>query len=161
MSEPGSMFNYGIPADNTPGIAQEMRLNFEALARSHYTTDPTFPTAPRSGQLRVLDETSGVGVKLQWYDGTAWVTLLQGIESDIATPLRREVNFASVASLVVDHYLGVSPVVQVVDSTGQLLQPVSPGPPGSASEFSMIHNSLDRVTLSFGASITGKVILIG
>jgi len=153
MSDPASMFNFSIPVADAPVLADEVRNNFEALARAFYTTDTNYPETKRKGMPRIFDNGgTGTDVLLQWWDGSAWVTILRGIQKSIATPTRVDMSFASALTWTLNHYMGVYPLVQVYDAAGNLI---------NATNYTLQHVNNDRVVITFSAPTAGSAILIG
>lgn len=68
-AEAGDLFQYDLPRTGAPVKSDEVRANFEGIARTHYTTDEGKPPAPRLGQLRVNAKDPS-RVKLQVWLGT-------------------------------------------------------------------------------------------
>lgn len=125
---PGQLFRYDRPLQGSPTLSSEMRDYLQALARTHYTDNGIYPEAPRLGQLRIFaDPGPPLNVRLQWYDGAIWRTLLQNIEGGQAAPAKQIVD-VNVATDVwtIDHNLGSQPLVQVFDSTWKAMQPFNP-----------------------------------
>lgn len=112
--EPGRVFDYSVPAENVPARSVEVRENFRALAQSFLTTNDAFPENPREGQMRVFND--GGNYRRQMYDGGAWRTVLQNMQSGIAAPAKVIAAFTAAANpWVIDHNLGTRPLAQVLD----------------------------------------------
>lgn len=117
--QPAQLFQFDRPFQGAPPRSEEIRQNFEALARTFYTDDTTYPEAPRSGALRIFrDVGPPLNVKIQWHDGANWRTIAQNIEGGIAVPSKRIVDINSPLSVwTIDHNLGSQVVALVFDST--------------------------------------------
>ena len=104
MPDPAQLFqSFGFPGTDTPQTSQAVRRQLEALGRLFYTTDPDYPAGPRVGMPRIYNPDGlGIGIKLQWYDGVDWLTLIDGIET--TNPLTAQPQFVMYPSDV-----GLSP----------------------------------------------------
>ena len=167
MPDPGSMFSFAIPADNTPARSPEMRAQFEALARLNYTTDAAYPKNPRAGMPRVLaDDTSNI--KLQVYylstptdpSTGAWRTILQNLQLALPAPAKF-ISAKSGASWTIDHNLGTYPQVQVLNSDGWQMQVVPQGATPGVGEYKLQHVTVNRFVVTHNSAIDGFVIFIG
>jgi hypothetical protein len=158
--EPGTLFLYGIPAEDAPVRSAEMRGNFEGLARTHYTTDAALPLAPRQGQQRIWEDVAAGNVRLQYYDGAAWLTLLQLIASGVPAPRRLLFSITTpMAVWTLDHNLGQQPLAQVFNTAWRQLQ-ASPTGPG-AGQYLLDHPTPNRIVVTHPAPATGFAIIVG
>ena len=130
-SEPGRVFQYNIPADQTPARSSEVRENFRALMRNQYTTDPAHPASPQEHEFRLLDDHTTPALtgnlRLQVYLGGTWREVLQNLQLGFAAPSKvvsAAFNAVALNPWVVDHNLGSKPVVQVFDSSWNQLRVV-------------------------------------
>lgn len=123
-NEPGTLFRYGRPVEGAFVDAVEMREYFEALARTHYTTDAGFPQNARDGQPRI-NAVDPNNIKLQVWLSGAWRTVVQQVDKGIAAPVKSIWQFDTPgAAWVIDHNLESQPVVQVFDTLWNQLTPV-------------------------------------
>jgi len=123
------MFSKGIPANQTPARALEIRNNFEALAATFFTQDANEPQNPERGWFRLIDEVNNPAfagnIRHQWYDGAAWRTITQNIQGGVAAPTKIISAFSVPAvTWVVNHNLASKPLALVFDGAHQQLQPV-------------------------------------
>lgn len=165
--QPGQKFTYDRPFTGGPALSQEVRDNFEALARTNITDDATYPAAPRGGMFRIFNDPGPpTNAKFQWYDGATWRTLIQRIEGGgvgtaSITPTRLAVDFTSaLTTWSIDHNLGAQPLVQVFDALWNQLQVVPPGPV-VAGQYLLVHSTENRVVVTHPGPITGHVVIIG
>lgn len=121
---PAQLFQFDRPLQGGPPLSEEVRNNFEALARSFYTDDAAYPEAARQGMLRIYrDVGPPVNVQIQWYDGSAWRTIAQNIEGGIAAPSKRIVDIQNPLDVwTIDHNLGSQVLALVFDSSWYQLQ---------------------------------------
>jgi len=159
--QPAQQFQYDTPEQNTPNISQEMRDNFEGVARTFLTDDDALPAAPREGQQRIFkDAGPPASTKLQWYDGATWRTLIQRIEGGVAAPLKQIVDVTvPQTTWTIDHNIGSYPVVQVFDNTWNQFQ-VVPTAPG-ANQYLLVHVNENRVVITHTGAQDGHVIILG
>ena len=123
--QPAQLYLFDRPLQGGPPTSEDVRNNFEALARTFYTDDTTYPEVARQGMMRIFDDSGNV--KIQWYDGTAWKTVAQNVGAGIPAPAKQIVEFtAAAAQWVVDHNLGTKVAAQVYDSSWNLLPPAHP-----------------------------------
>jgi hypothetical protein len=163
--EPGQLFLYDRPAASTPALSQEMRDNFTALARTHYTTDAVYPATPREGMLRINAEDPN-DVKLEVFlivaGSPVWRTIAKQLQLAKALPTKLIVDFAAATSpWVVDHNLGSQPVVQAYNASWFAFQVVPQGGPIGAGQCTVEHPSENRVIITFSGATTGHLIVVG
>lgn len=162
--EPAQVFLYDRPVQGGPSLSEEMRNNFRALAQTFYGTDAANPVAPRIGQFRVLREEppafAVTNVKVQWFDGAVWRTLLQGIEGGIPAPTKLIVDItAPLAVWTIDHNLGSFPLVQVLNASGQEMVPFNVAS-GNVREMPVARlSSVSLVAIPAGPAFSSRVAL--
>lgn len=147
---PPDPFQFGKPETGTPAVSAEMRRLFTALAQTNMTRDAAIPANPRDGMLRVnATDLTNIKLELWWVD--QWIVLLENLVGAAPWPFYSEHEFATAATTwVVVHGRGRKPLIQVLDSSDQIVTPTS-----------VIHNSDDQLTITHGSAITGKAIVIG
>jgi hypothetical protein len=121
--EPGRLFQFDRPLVGAQVDAVLMQGLLEALARTNFTTDTAYPSAPREGMLRINASDSS-NVKLEVFQGSpgTWKVLLQHLETGVASPTKQIIQFLTPqTSWLVDHNLGSQPIVQTFDSGFNLL----------------------------------------
>jgi hypothetical protein len=144
------------PAEQVPLASAVVRNNFNSLATTNWTTDAAYPANPREGMQRILDE-GGAGTNIKWqiYRGGSWQTVMQHLELGLTLTVRREFEFSTAtATWLMDHNLGVRPLVQVFDAADDMLVPTNIKHVQTAGEW-------NRVIVTHGAVQTGYAILIG
>lgn len=77
------VFDPTKPAEDSDGVSQELRDNFNALAADH--AGATAPANPVAG-YSWFDTADTDNIKLKRYNGTAWVTLFEHVESTPEVP---------------------------------------------------------------------------
>lgn len=159
--QPAQLFLFDRPVQGGPPLSEEMRNNFEALARTMLTDSDAYPSAPRKGMVRIFEDAGPPAVtKYQWYDGGTWRTMLQKIEGGVAAPAKLLIDITTpLAVWTIDHNLGSRPVVQVFDSPWNQLQPVF-GAPG-AGQYSLLHVNENRVVITHPGAQDGHAIILG
>lgn len=121
--QPAQLFLFDRPATGAPPRSEEVRNNFEAVARNFYTEDTAYPEVKRSGMARIFrDPGPPVNVKLQWWDGSDWRTIAQNIEGGIAAPAKQIVDInAALDVWTIDHNLGSQVLALVFDTNWNIL----------------------------------------
>lgn len=149
-------WQWGKPVYRGPRLSEEIRQNFDTLGRLNITDDESYPDSPRDGMPRV-NEADPTNVKLQiWYD-SLWRTILQKIHTGIPSPAKLIYEVTVAATVwTIDHNLGSAVLVQVFDSTWNILTPaniqqVDTGVPPLKN----------RVVITHGAPVTGNAVIIG
>lgn len=163
--EPGTLFLFDRPASNTPALSQEMRDNFTALARTHFTTDPAYPADAREGMQRInaLDPNDvKLEVALIVAGSLVWRTIAKQLQLAKALPTKLIVDFAAATNpWVVDHNFGSQPLVQAHNASWFAFQVVPQGGPIGAGQCTVEHPSPNRVIITFAAGATGHLIVVG
>lgn len=157
----GSLFIFGEPQSGAPRRSQEIRNNFEAVARMNITADPSLPKNPHEGMSRILMDLSPANNWLwQLYLEGQWRTQLSRINSSQSGVSRRTFTFGSAVNpWVIQHNSGNQPLVQIFDSTFKQMQvvPFGPGP----GQFILQHADANRCNVTFAGPTTGFAIVIG
>ena len=126
-NEPGQLFQFDRPLARGPVASAEVRGLFTALGQTNYTTDPTFPAAPRVGMQRI-NAADPNNIKWEVFQGTpgVWRTLLQNVQGGVITPAKQIVQVvAPTTTWTIDHNLGTQPIVQVFDASFRQMVPVN------------------------------------
>jgi hypothetical protein len=165
--EPGTLFQYGLPADNQPAIAREIRDAFKAIARTHYTSDSDFPAYPQNGQPRINAEDPN-NTKLQfWLPGTGggsqWRDAISFLNLGLGTPSKQVVAVTTPATVwTIDHNIGSFVHAFAFDSSGYAFQPVGPPPMLIGSGQVQIQQvNVNRVVFTFSGATAGFAVIIG
>jgi len=72
------------------------------------------------------------------------------IDNSVLPYNRKEKSFTSETTVVFTHNLGVKPTVQVIDDSDEVFQPNS-----------IVHDSDNQVTITFGEACSGTIIVAG
>lgn len=149
-------WQWGKPVYRGPRLSEELRENFDTLGRLNITDDETYPDSPRDGMPRV-NEADSTNVKLQIWYGLDWRTILQNIQSGIPAPAK-QIHEVTVAAAVwtIDHNLASAVIVQVFDSTWNILTPTNIQQVDTG-----IPPLKNRVVITHGAPTTGNAVIIG
>jgi len=142
-------FQFDLPRQGTSGTSEEIRGNMNSLATTNLTDDSAFPTNPRDGMQRIFTGDPS-NIRLQVYYGGSWITLISNISLTTTPSSHKEESFTSSAVWTYDHNLGKRPLVQVLNSADQLIQPAT-----------IEHASVDRVVVTHGSAISGSIIVVG
>jgi len=136
--------------------SEVVRKNLNSLGTTNYTTNPSYPLTPRTGMTRLYDDAgAGTNIKLQWFHNGSWRTLVEHMELYITLARRREIPVAVAAvSWVINHNLGVKPLVQCFDSANNQLVPAN-------VQHVQVAGQWMRVVVTHTAAIAGYVILVG
>jgi hypothetical protein len=144
--EPGTLFDFGDPPDQSPVVAKKLRDKFTALGRTHFTTDktapgnqPAFPATPQDGMPRI-NAADPTNIKLEfWLPGTGggsqWRTALQFLNLGLSAPAKQIIAFPGPTPpnpWQVDHNIGSQVVPMAFDSLWFAFQ-VVPNGGGSSS----------------------------
>jgi hypothetical protein len=177
--EPGTLFQFDTPADQTPVIARDLRNFFAALARFNYTTDktgpldlagnptPAFPKAPRDGMARI-NASNPNNVKLEfWLPGTGggsrWRQALAFLQLGFGAPTKQVQQVITPALVwTIDHNIGSFPLAMAIDTSGYVFADSGPPPnPIGAGQVQVQHATLNRVIFTFSGPTAGTAIIIG
>ena len=147
---PPAPFQFGLPAQGSPPNSAEMRRLLAALAQTNMTRNANAPENPRDGMLRVnAVNLNSVNVEM-WWQGE-WIVLLSNVVNSAPWPFYSTHAFTPAsASWVVVHGRDRKPLIQILDSAGQVVTPTS-----------VIHDTDNQLTITHGSAITGSVIVIG
>ncbi len=140
-------FDPNVPV---PGSAQSapIKTNFNALFTTNSGPNP--PASPNIGTLWI-DTSDANNIKLKWFDGTVFRTLLEKLES---TPMAVSgqttfvQNFTNATTLIVTHNLNKFPSVTVVDTTNSVILPDN-----------IVYDNANQITITFSVPTSGKVFL--
>jgi hypothetical protein len=168
--EPGTLFQFDDPPDQSPVIAKDLRDNFTALARTNYTTDksgpldnvgnvtPAFPKAPRDGMARLnASNPNNVGLEF-WLPGTgggsAWRRALSFLNLGLGAVSKQIIAFPGAPTppnpWQVDHNIGSQVLVAAFDVNWFMFEIVAGG--GGAIP---VPTKFDK-SLGVGAPTTGN-----
>lgn len=143
-------FAFDTPKNGAVALASRLRENFNALGVNNYTVSAGLPPHPRNGMLRFYEQADS-SVLFQVYLNSAWQTILTlNSASAAGEAVYKSETFASLAVWDYEHNLGIEPMVQVLDSSGEVVHPEK-----------IQHVSVDRVIVTHSAAITGKIIVVG
>ena len=143
-------FIFDTPRSGTAAIASRLRENFNALGVNNYTVSANEPPNPRPGMTRFYEQADS-SVLFQVYLNTAWQTILTlNSTSAAGDAVYKSQTFASMAVWDYTHNLGIEPMVQVLDGSGEVVHPQK-----------IQHVSVDRVIVTHSAAIAGKIIVVG
>lgn len=125
-----------------------LRTNFNALFTTNSGTSS--PANPDIGTLWI-DTSVPTNIKLKWYDGTTFITLLEHLES-VPQPLSGQStfiqSFVSATTVVVTHGLNKFPSVTVVDSSNNVILPDN-----------IVYDNANQITVTFDTATTGQIFL--
>jgi hypothetical protein len=131
--DPGSLFEFNIPATNTPVVSAEVRDNFTALAQTNFTSDGTTPASPQKGMTRINGANPNNWLFQVW-NGSNWQTLLQNIQLGIPAPVKSITNIAVPANAwTITHNLGSQVLVMAFDSSWYAFEIVGFGSGGGTA----------------------------
>jgi hypothetical protein len=161
-TEPGRLFVFGFPVQGSPPQSAIMQQVLEALACNNYTTNADFPlvATARNGMKRV-NAKDPTNVKAEVFLSGSWRTYLQHLENGIPSPSHLEIAVPSSNPWVIDHNLGVRPLVQAYDASWNLLEVVAPAASPGAGQCKVQHVNENRVGVTLSGAAAGFVILIG
>lgn len=142
-------FIFDLPRYKSPTLSQEVKNNLNALAQNNYTVSEELPKNPRNGMFR-FNASDENDIRLQYYYNGSWRTLFGNLEGGATQARRKAESFASLDTWVFDHNLGLRPVVQVVNASGEVVHP-----------FKIEHSSVDRVTVTHSTAQSGEIIVLG
>jgi hypothetical protein len=140
---------YGVPEEGSALSSGAIRINFQALARTNISAAEELPKNPRDGMLRILVENQR-NPKFQVYLNGQWYTVIDQLTNPSPVPHYFEYDFASSDTWVVDHNLGRRPIVQVLNSSNIVVEPLA-----------ITHANTNRVIVTHTSPIPGRVVLIG
>ena len=151
------LFTFDTPVSDSNLESLVLRQNFNAIARSNWTTDASYPQNPRNGMVRVLDENGlGTNIQLQMYID-AWVTIIHHLETLVSLARRLEFTITvAAAGWQIDHNLGVKPLVQVLDAADFQLTPTSVQHVQTG-----VPLAWNRIIITHGAPVAGYAIVVG
>ncbi len=156
MADTLAQFEFDRPGNKENLASLVVRLNFNSLGTTNFTTDANYPQNPQVGMLRIFDAAgAGTNILLQWYYGGSWVTLLEHLEIAGTFARRFEFLFAAAANpWTITHNLGVRPIVQCFDAADSLIVPVD-------IQQVQVLGQWARVVVTHGGPQTGFAILVG
>ena len=156
--EASGLFIFDEPQAGAPQRSQEVRNNFEAVARTNFGTDSTKPIAPREGMSRLLKV--GTTVYLQYFLNGGWRTFAQALELGVPVGTKKIFTFSTAINpLTLTHNLGSPPLVQIYDNTYKQRQvvPFAPGP----DQYILQHSGPNVTIVTHAAPATGFAIVLG
>lgn len=149
MSDDAPLFSFGVPETGSKLSSNVIRNLLEALARTNYTSDASVPSNPRPGMMRV-NASNPTNVKLELYYNSTWVEILQNLGTTGSAASYATQSYTSSTTWIMDHNFGRRPIVQCIDGTGAVIQPLS-----------IEHTSLNRVTVQHSSATAGQIIVTG
>jgi len=151
-----AQFTFDRPPTGGGILSQLIRQNINALGTTCYTTSAAYPTAPRTGMMRILDlNGAGTAVTLQWYYGGIWNDLITHMEALLPLTKRMEAAFAVAAAVwTINHNMDVRPLVQCFDAAHTQIIPTS-------VVHVLVGGFWRRTVITHGAATAGYAILVG